>query len=198
VDRAVEDQASYLRIGRDLGVLGIEYVGEYNLGELLYQAGDLRGAAAHVQRAVDIERRHPEIAGRPLARLLDARLLAFQGDLAAAAARLAEVRAVEARAREEGRTGFLLGPSDQVLAAMIELCARGGSEAEWDALCARSCADSVEQEPIEVHELRGLAALRAGRREEARRALEEALRLAGEIPNVMAARLRAALARVAG
>ena len=31
--RAVEDLSGFLRIGRDLGMIGIEYVGQYNLGD---------------------------------------------------------------------------------------------------------------------------------------------------------------------
>jgi tetratricopeptide (TPR) repeat protein len=196
LDRAVEDLAGFLRVGRDLGMVGIEYVGQYNLGELLYQSADLEGAGGHVLRAVEIERRHPEVAARPLARLLAARLLAFRGDLAGALRLLAEVREVEDGAAREGRRGALLGPSDRILASMVELAARAGSAEEWSALCARSRAESVEQEPIEVHEMHGLAAARAGRRAEARAALEQALQLAREIPNVMEGRIRAALAGV--
>jgi tetratricopeptide (TPR) repeat protein len=193
LDRAVEDLASLLRIGRDLGMVGIEYLGRFNLGELLYQAGDLEEAEGHVLHAVDIERRHPEVAARPLARLLWSRLLARRGDLDGARGLLGEVRAVEEEARRAGRDGALLGASDRILARMVELAAEGGGEAEWRELAARSRADSVEQEPIEVHEMWGLAALRAGRRAAAEEALREAQRLAGEIPNVMAKRLRSAL-----
>jgi len=196
-ERAALDQAAFLRVGRDLGMIGIEYVGEYNLGELLYQTGDLAGAGPHVARAVAIERRHPEVAARPLARLLQARLLAFTGELASASAALAEARAVEEGARRDERPGAILGPSDAVLAEMVEHATRdgGSDEGSWLALRARSRAVSVEQEPIEVCELHGLAALRAGRLGEARAALEEALRLSQGIPNVMQARVRASLAR---
>jgi tetratricopeptide (TPR) repeat protein len=197
VERAVEDLGDFLKIGRDLGMVGIEYVGEFNLGELLYQAADLAAARAHVTRAVEIERRHPEVAARPLARLLAARLAAWEGDLAAARARLEEVRTFEAEARAAGREGTLLGPSDRILAEMVELAVAGPSASPeaWAALRARSRAESVEQEPIEVHEQHGLAALRAGRLAEAREALAAAQALAAAIPNVMAARLRNALAR---
>jgi len=44
--------------------------------------------------------------------------------------------------------------------------------------------------------MRGLAALRAGRIDEARAALEAALRLAGAIPNLMEPRVRRALAGI--
>jgi tetratricopeptide (TPR) repeat protein len=196
LDRAEDDLAKLLRISRDLGMIGLEYVGQHNLGELLYQSADLDRANPHVLRAVEIERRHPEIASRPAARLLQARLHAFRGDLDEARRMLEEIHRVEAAARRDGRGGALLGPSDRILAAMVELAVRAGPEDEWRALCARSRAESLEQEPIEVHEMHGLAALRAGRREDAAAALREALRLTAQIPNVMEARVKAALARV--
>jgi tetratricopeptide (TPR) repeat protein len=196
LDRAVDDLAGFLRIGRDLGMVGIEYLGRFNLGELLYQAADLEAAEGHVLRAVEIERRHPEVAARPLARLLWSRLLAHRGDLEGARRLIGEVREVEEEARRDARGGALLGPSDRILARMVELASRDGGEAEWRELCARAREESVEQEPIEVHEMWGLAALRAGRRAEAEAALREALRLAGEIPNVMGGRLGSALARL--
>nr|WP_248357148.1 protein kinase [Anaeromyxobacter oryzae] len=193
LDLALEDQRAFLRIGRDLGMVGIEYVGQFNLGELLYQSADLARAEGHVLRAVEIERRHPEVAARPVARLLHARLLAYRGDLAGARKRLDEIRDVEARAAH-GRPGALLGPSDRILAEMVELAATDGGEADWADLCARSRTHSVEQEPIEVHELRALTALRAGRRVDGEAAAAEALALAEVIPNVMENRVRATLA----
>ena len=81
-------------------------------------------------------------------------------------------------------------PSDDVLCAMIELSIHDGSAAEWDDLEARSATSSVGQERIEVIEGRAIAALRHGRGEAARRALERAIELAATIPNVMGKRLR--------
>jgi eukaryotic-like serine/threonine-protein kinase len=194
LDHALDDQRAFLRIGRDLGMVGIEYVGQFNLGELLYQSADLDRAEAHVLRAVEIERRHPEIAARPVARLLHARLLAYRGDLPAAGARLAEIAAIEAAARREGRAGALLAASDRVLADMVDLAAAGGAESDWADLCERSRTRSVEQEPIEVHEVHAVAALRAGRPVDAAAAAAEALGLAEAIPNVMEERVRGTLA----
>ncbi len=190
VKRALEDQRASLRIGRDLGMVGTEYVGLFNLGELHYQSNELDAAALHVAKAVEIERRHPEIAARPVARLLMARLFAYRGEMETARAWLAEVRAVETAA---GRAGALLAASDMILAEMIELTAEGAGPERWSDLCARSLAVSVEQEPIEIHELHGLAALRAGRVEEATAALRKALALTGRIPNLMRRRVEASL-----
>lgn len=196
VARAVADQQDFMQIGRDLGLVVAEYFGEYNLGELLYQAGDLAAAEPHVRRAVTIEARHAEVASGPVAVLLAARLLAYQGRCAEARARLSEIDAALCR----GGAAGALAPPEEVLYAMVDLSTRDATEAEWDAVTARASRESIEQEPIEVMELRGVAALRSGRRADARRHLEAALALAARIPNIMVPRLERALAatRVTG
>lgn len=186
VPRALDDQRSFMRIGRELGFVIAEFVGEFNLGELNYQSGDLDAAESHARRAVAIERRHPEVVGRPVAALLHARLLAYRGQSGEARALLEGIRAT-------------LGPlsfsaSDEVLACMVDLSTRVAAPAEWEALLARSAKDSLEQEPIEVVEMRGLSALRSGERAEARRSFERALEVARGIPNILEPRLRSHLA----
>jgi tetratricopeptide (TPR) repeat protein len=193
LEHALEAQAGFVRIGRDLGMIGIEYVGQFNAGELHYLSGAATAALPYVHRAVEIERRHPEVAVWPLARLLMARQHAWVGDVEIAGAWLDEMRqALGACAAPR------LAPSDAVLEGAVELALACATPEEWDRLCDRSRADSVEQERIEVQELRALAAHRAGRRDEASAALEEAVGLAARIPNVMHRRLQLSLARVQG
>jgi eukaryotic-like serine/threonine-protein kinase len=132
-------------------------------------------------------------AGRPVVALLDARLRLYRGDEAAARATVERIRACQDEARASGQTDRLMVPSEHVMWSMIELATRGAegaSEAEWDALEARSARWSVGQEHIEVLEMRAVAAARRGRDEEACRQLEKALAAAERIPNVMGARLR--------
>jgi Tfp pilus assembly protein PilF len=126
---------------------------------------------------------------------LGARHPAARGDLAGARGRLAEARDSVARARREGRSDAL-PDSQEVLARMVDLATRDASEAEWQELLARSRTASIEQEPIEVQEMRGLAALRAGQREVAERALRAALRLSSSLPSVMDGRIRRELAAI--
>ncbi|HET6922218.1 MAG TPA: serine/threonine-protein kinase PknK, partial [Anaeromyxobacteraceae bacterium] len=196
LEGAVRDQLSAVRIAREMGLLGTEYYGEYNASELFYQAADAVRAEPHLHRALEIERRHPEMAPVPLALLLWARLLLLGGDLGGARRRLDEYRAGLARARALEWAGAALGPSESVLADMVELATRDAADAEWEALLARSARDSVEQEPIEVLEMRGRAALRAGRLALARAALEGAIGLCGRIPNLMEPRVRGAMSGV--
>jgi len=192
---ALRSQEEGVRLGRELGLAGQEFYGEYNMAELLYQAGDPPGAEVHLRRALEIEARHPEVSPtRGLSLLLAARHLLLAGDLAGARRRLGEFREGLARARERGWKGAEPAPAEEVLADMVELATRDAGADEWERLLSRSASHSVEQEPIEVREARGLAALRAGQPEAARRALEEALRLAEGIPNLLAPRIRRALA----
>ena len=187
-ERARRDLAAAIEIGRDLGMIGSEYVHGYNLAELEYQRGDAAAAAPQVARVVDIERRHPGATTIPVARLLAGRVAAHAGDVAAARAWLEEAEAAAAR------PGAAFGPWDAALAEMVRLAIEGAPEPAWRALRARSRAECVEQEPIEICELHGLTALRAGRREEGLAALEDALGLAAEIPSVMGPRIRGAIA----
>jgi tetratricopeptide (TPR) repeat protein len=184
---ALRDQEHFMRLGRELGLVGWEYFAEYNMGELLYQAGDVAAALPHIHRAIHLEQRHQEVAPRPWALLLHARVLAWMGEDARARARLAEVR------QGVASTGARLSPSEDVLLGLVELATRMASPEEWRELQGRSDACSVEQEPLEVLELQAVARRRRGEHEAPVLLLEEALRRAARIPNLMRARLRRSL-----
>jgi tetratricopeptide (TPR) repeat protein len=172
-------------------MVGWEYFAEHNLGELYYQAGDSAAAAPHIARAIELERQHPEVASRPWGLLLHARVLAWEGNHAQARERLGQVREALARQRQPGS----LSASEEVLFSMVELTAQEADLETWRQLRQRSAEVSVEQEPLEVLEMMGLAALRRGERSEAVRVLQEALQRAARIPNVMEGRLRRSLER---
>ncbi len=191
---AVHGQRQAIRIARDLGHLDSEYYASYNLAELHYLVGDLRSAGSHLARAEEIERAHPEAAPGPVALLLRARMLLWSGDAQAARDRLERYR----EARASGWSGSEIGPSEAVLADVVDLATRPADDGEWSELLDRSARDSIEQEPIEVLELRGLAGLRAGRVEVGRAALAEALRLGDRGPGLLSARIRRELATAMG
>jgi tetratricopeptide (TPR) repeat protein len=194
---AIWDQLESVRIARELGMAGGEFMGEYNIAELYYQAGDLPSAEPHQVRALEIEERHPEAAPVPAARLLGARMAAYAGGPGARA----QVEGLEAaRARAAALRGALFGPSETVLCDLVDLATRPGPPPAdaWAALLRRSASHSVEQEAIEVAELHGLALLRAGLREEGRAALRDALALCDRIPNLLRRRVEAALAAAGG
>ena len=188
---AIADQRTFMRIGRELGNATFEYFAEFNLGELLYQQGeDLVSAEAHARRSMEIEERHPEVVSRPAGALLVARVLAYQGRNADARQLLGQIATKIAASRREGRAAGELAPAEQVLLEMVGLATSGASAAEWAALEERSARDSIEQEPLEVIDLHGLAARRAGRADEAAGAFARALELGGRIPSLIEDRIR--------
>ncbi len=191
--RALEDQHRFKQLGRELGMVGWEYFAEHNLGELHYQAGDTRSAAAHIARAMELERNHPEVAPRPWGLLLYARVLAYEGKEVQARHALDTIRQVLAE-----RPGTEFSASESVTLSLVELATRPASAREWQALQERSDTCSVEQEPLEVLEVQALARLRRGERQEAVRLLEEALRRAEHTPNIMRPRLRHSLRQALG
>ena len=190
VARAVIDTKRSIQIAREIGFVAGCFMGEYNLGELLYQAGDAAAAEEHVRRAVDLEQKRLSGIPRPVAELLEARVLAFLGRDADARARYEGIAAVQTEAEQTGQSEKLLMPNERVLLSLVDLCTRAATPEECQALRTRADADSIESELIEVVEMLGLAALRRGVTDFGRAQLAEALRLAERIPNVMGDRLR--------
>jgi tetratricopeptide (TPR) repeat protein len=194
-----EDQAemaaSFERVrslAHELGLTVMELYAEYNLAESLYLLGvDSAQAAVHIERARALVERRLAGSFRPVIQLLEARLFAHAGDLAAARDRIEVIRQHQREARR--RPELLFVPSEEALFTMVELAVSGAEPAAWDALEARAAEVSVGQERIEVVEMRGLAALRAGRIEEGRAALARAQALAASIPNAMRRRLAQAV-----
>ena len=194
VARAAADLETQLEIGRGLGMVVLELVSAYNLGELLCQAGDAAAARPHVERAAALAARRTDIMPRPVARLLELRLLAFEERWPEVKALGAAIAKQHRGAQAEGRSDEQLLPSEELLLDAILLASSGGSDEAWAEVRARSKRCSEEQQAIEVVELQALGALRAGDLDAGRRLLEEALEVAREIPNVMEPRLHHKLA----
>ncbi|AUX34789.1 MULTISPECIES: serine/threonine-protein kinase PknK [Sorangium] len=183
------DLCRVLATSRELGLGTMELVGEFNLGEYLYLMGNLEMAMPHVERAVALERQQRGEEARPVVHLLLARLLLYRGDEGKAREIIEEIRAQQAKAAAEGRSGAEMAPAEEVQWSMIDLATRDASDEAWDELEERSARFSVGQEQIEVIEARARALSRRGRHADARAALERAAEAAGRIPNVMRERI---------
>lgn len=175
-----------LVLARELGEIMLEQVAHFNLAEYLYLMDDAAAAEPHLQRAIAIETQRMGGHGRPVIRLLDARLRLHRGDEAGA-------RAVVLRIREHQATSpdlpeAQMAPGDDALCAMIELATSDTDSATWDALEELSARVSFGQEHLEVLEARAVSALRRGDAEAALRQLEKVTRAAARIPNVMGER----------
>ena len=182
LERALEETRRGIQIAREIGVVVATFGGEFNVGELLYQAGEPDEAHPPIQRAVEIERKGISGYKRPAARLLEARLLAYLGRDEEARRLVDEITAIQTEAERTGDAESLLFPPEQVLLRLVDLCTRDATDAEWTDLEARSRTASIEQEPIEVAEMTALAFARRGQIERARRWLDEALALAERSP----------------
>ncbi len=194
VARAAADLRILLELAWALGMVFVEIAGSFNLGELLYRAGDANAAWPYVERAVTLAVRRPDLHARPLARLLELRLLAYEERWQEAHALGAEIAELHRAARAEGRTDAELLPDEELLLDAVRLaCAEGGAE-QWAEVHARSRSCFEQEQRIELLELQALGALRVGDLPSARQRLEEALGVAREVPNVMEARLRRRLA----
>ena len=189
IAHAAADLHAQLEIGRSLGLVIVELLGTYNLGELLYQTGDIQAARPYVERAVALAGRRADLLPRPLARLLELRLLAFEGRWEEAQALGTAVAELHRSARAQNRSEEQLMPGEELLLDAILLASTGGDDEAWAEVRARSMRCSEEQQPIEVIELQALGALRVGDLSAARRLLGEALDVARRIPNVMEGRL---------
>jgi tetratricopeptide (TPR) repeat protein len=190
VVQALEDNRRAVKIGREIGSNVGFFMGEYNLGELLYQSDDCDAAWPHIRRVVEMEAKGWSPVGRPVGLLLEARVLAYVGRTAEARAKFEEIASGQREAERLGQSEGLLAPSERVLLSVVDLCTRDGSAAEWAELRALSEKASVEMEQIEVAEMAALALARGGRMAEARGMAELAVALSEKIPNVMAKRLR--------
>lgn len=184
-ERARQDIHQFLDIGREMGLMDVEFRAEYNLADIAFQSGALAIASVHVERAIELAERiggatNPQ---RPAAVLLKARLALLRGDLGGAGAVVAHLRAT---------AGELL-PNDAMFARMVELAIGDGSDGEWDAVETLATEVGTQQDPIEVAEARGLSAWRHGRTDIARRSLQRAVELSSTLPNLMTARVQVAL-----
>jgi eukaryotic-like serine/threonine-protein kinase len=195
LERALADTRRAIQLAREVGHVTASFMGEYNLGEMLYQGGEPDAAWVHVRRAVELEVKNLSGFKRPVARLLEARLHAFLAQDGDARTLHDALTKLQADAKAAGDRETLFVPSERVLLSLVDLCTRDATPEEWKELRARAESASVDQELIEVTEMTALAIERRGRRNEAWPILGEALALAAQIPNVMERRLRQTQAR---
>jgi tetratricopeptide (TPR) repeat protein len=193
-DRLTEDLGRVAKIGRELGFDRMEWFAHFNLAEALYRLDDLDAALEHAAQAVEVDETSLGDAGRPLGKLLHARILAFKGDRNGARRMFQRIRAHQNTAADDAT----LVPADQVLLGMVDLLTRSAADEAWAALCDRAREHCAGPELLEVLEARGVAAARAGDSRGAILAFESALQAAGSSAPVTAGRLERAIAAAGG
>jgi hypothetical protein len=198
LERALEDSRRCIQIAREIGSLVVSFMGEYNLGELLYQSGDCDAAWPHVRRAIELEQKGLSGVTRPLALLLEARLCAFLGRNAEARELYDKISAAQAEAERVGQSEGLLVPSERVLLSLVDLSTRDSTVEEWQRIRRAAEASSIEMEQIEVAEMAARTMFRHGHIAEAQEVAGLAMALGVKIPNVMAKRLARLEGEVSG
>ncbi len=187
-----------LQICREMGNGRMEQQAHFYLGLFLRWLGELGDAEKHARRAMEIDGKRLGEAARPESALLLARVLAAAGNATGARDILNQIQTRRSRAQERRDREFDLLPGEEVFFAMVDLASREAPREEWDKLRTRAMRCLTGQDLIEFCEMRGRAARRRGADDEALRAFEEAVRLAGEVPNVMLKRLQGELSSMIG
>jgi tetratricopeptide (TPR) repeat protein len=162
------------------------------MGEVAYALEQLEQAREHTERAIALARQLWGEGNRELGmcELLLARIALDRGEHATVHSLCAGMRRRMEEARALGSTECDFLPAEQALLELVELGAREGSEAEWDALEQRCRAiDLQPQEQLAVLESRAVAALRAGRRADAERVFRRAVALSEAQPNLWSERV---------
>jgi tetratricopeptide (TPR) repeat protein len=182
LEQAIADQRRATALAREIAHVQLERSCTYNLAELLYWRGDLADALARAGRARQLQARFLDDV--PVDALLVARISAALAvraeDSVQSAQHLAvaggELDWVLARCPHQH-----LAPLMRTQVRLVELLvggARPDSVESWRALVEEARGTSVLYELHEVVHFAAVAAVREGRLEEARRYVDEGLRLA--------------------
>ena len=197
-NRLLNDYKRAITIARENGFPLLESGAQKDLGEVYYLLGRIEEAEPHIHRSVEMCTQILGPAARPvaIAEMLFARLALYRGDLDTAREALARVQSREAAAVAAGRTENQLSRAEHLLLSMVELAVRSAPDAEWDALLDSTQEISVQpQDLVEIMEMKGLSALRAGRHAAAVRYLEQAFEEGEKSARLLVERLRGDLTR---
>jgi tetratricopeptide (TPR) repeat protein len=204
IDRLLVDLERAVQISREFGMPLAESMCVRDLGEIYLSLGKPVEGEPYIRRAHAM---YTQAFGEMAARSINcevqlARLKWWSGDVAAAEEIFRKVTAQQAAAQAAGQSDSILTGSerlalDQVGTALGAGAPGADSAAEFDALIARGHELALQpQDIVELVEWKGLAALRAGRRQEAVPLFEEALALAEKSARLVSDRVRRQLSAV--
>lgn len=173
------DLRQAIDIARAAGFPLVEMRALFNLGEIAYMLGDYEAALRYTRESIDLVLQISGYSQRiVVSRLLLARCHLVVAAFDEAREELERIRTMQAERRNEGALDLEFMPSDRALFRMVELCLEHSTDAQWDELIKEAATASMQQELVEVLELGGWSAERAGRLDRAaslyRRAAEEA------------------------
>jgi tetratricopeptide (TPR) repeat protein len=192
-DRLLNDYKRAITIARENGFPLLESGAQKDLGEVYYLLGRVDDAEPHVHRSIEMAGQILGADARPvsLADVLLARLALYRGDLPTAHEAVRRVQHREEAAIAAGRSENQLTRAEKLLVNMVDLALRAASDSEWDTLLASAREVTVQpQDLVEIMEMKGIAALRAGRQPLAMRYLQEALEEGEKNARLLVDRLR--------
>ena len=183
--------------GWDCHGLPIEHQVLKDLGEIYFMLGQPEEAEPYTRRAIDMFKRTIGDGSRvDSCEGLLVRLKWAAGDTDAAAALLATLNARQAAAQAAGQSSALLLPNERLMLDALGLGLRAAPDAEFDVLIGKGREMSMQvMDLIELMEIKAASALRAGRRADGIRWLEEALAEADKNAQLTSDRLRRQLER---
>jgi tetratricopeptide (TPR) repeat protein len=193
-EELITDYRLAIQIAREYGYAMVEAIATKDVGEVLCYLGRPEEADPCARRAAEIYRmvegdKSPRVA---YAEVLLARTQAYRGDIAGVAATLELIGKKQAEILKNPNPDDAKLPSDgQAQLDGVSLWFRGAPDEEFDALLARARAIPLQWADImEIMEFKALSALRAGRRADGIRLLEEACAQAEKDAQVVLPRLR--------
>jgi eukaryotic-like serine/threonine-protein kinase len=205
LDRMLDDYRRMISIARENGFALAELIAQKDIGEVYLMTGDLIDAEREARRAIEVSLHALGHRSRATmsAELFLARVLVFQGRLEPARALSIDIRARQQQARADGLTESDFDPAEGLMHRMVDLaCVPAGAldgqnaDAPWvDLLFEARAITQQPQDTVEMLEIWGLTALRAGRVSDATHRFGEALDLSTKSADAVAARVRAHLAR---
>jgi len=193
IDRLLVDLERAVQISREFGMPLAESMCVRDLGEIYLSLGKPVEGEPYIRRAHAM---YTQAFGEMAARSINcevqlARLKWWSGDVATAEEIFRKVTAQQAAALAAGQSDSILTGSERLALDQVGTAVGAGSSAEFDALIARGHELALQpQDVVELVEWKGLAALRAGRRDEAIPLFEQALALAEKSARLVSDRVR--------
>jgi tetratricopeptide (TPR) repeat protein len=197
IDRVLSDFKRILQIAREYGYSISESTVMRDLGEIYFMIGQPEEAEPYTRRAIELFSKTLGEGSRTES--CEALLVRFKwsaGDLGAAADLIQALLARQTAAEAAGRSNVLLLATERVVIDGVALGLRGASDAEFDALIAKGRELAMQpMDVVEMMETKAISALRAGRRADGIRLLEEALAEAEQTAKLTSDRLRRQIQR---
>jgi hypothetical protein len=193
----LSDFKRLVQIAREYGYVLSESTVMRDLGEVYFMIGQPEEAEPYTRRAIELFKKTVGEGSRTEScECLLIRSKWVAGDMQATGELLQALLARQTEAEAAGRASALLLPTERLVIDGVALGLRAGTDAEFDALIAKGRAVAMQaMDIVELMEIKAVSALRAGRRADGIRLMEEALAEAEQNAKLTSDRLRRQIQR---